>query len=127
MGSQSTITAVSKSWSSISSQSSSIRSDWSISYYRNDSDQDSVESISSTLMIALLRESLFTSRYRDKQNEGLLKTNWKVNELFLSPRCLKITEKVSFNIASEASYVYILIGISSNFCQIRIKLSGNTV
>ena len=25
-----------------------------------------------------------------------------------SPRCLKITEKVSFNIASEASYVYIL-------------------
>ena len=24
------------------------------------------------------------------------------------PRCLKITEKVSFNIASEASYVYIL-------------------
>ena len=84
MGSQSTITAVSKSWSSISSQSSSIRSDWSISYYRNDSDQDSVESISSTLMIAL-RESLFTSRYRDKQNEGLLKTNWKVNQLFLSP------------------------------------------
>ena len=27
-----------------------------------------------------------------------------------SARCLKITEKVSFNIASEASYVYILIG-----------------
>ena len=26
------------------------------------------------------------------------------------PRCLKITEKVSFNIASEASYVYILDG-----------------
>ena len=25
-------------------------------------------------------------------------------------RCLKITEKVSFNIASEASYVYILNG-----------------
>ena len=25
-----------------------------------------------------------------------------------SPRCLKITEKVSFNIANEASYVYIL-------------------
>ena len=24
------------------------------------------------------------------------------------PRCLKITEEVSFNIASEASYVYIL-------------------
>ena len=27
---------------------------------------------------------------------------------FLSPQCLKITQKVSFNIASEASYVYIL-------------------
>ena len=26
------------------------------------------------------------------------------------PRCLKITEKVSFNIASEASYVYIMSG-----------------
>ena len=25
-------------------------------------------------------------------------------------RCLKVTEKVSFNFASEASYVYILIG-----------------
>ena len=31
---------------------------------------------------------------------------WKV----MSPRCLKITKKVSFNIASEASYVYILSG-----------------
>ena len=27
-----------------------------------------------------------------------------------SPRCLKITKKVSFNIASEASYVYVLSG-----------------
>ena len=26
----------------------------------------------------------------------------------LRTRCLKITEKVSFNIASEASYIYIL-------------------
>ena len=35
------------------------------------------------------------------------------NQLFhfwIGPRCLKITEKVSFNIASEASYVYILSG-----------------
>ena len=30
------------------------------------------------------------------------------------PRCLKITEKVSFNIASEASYVYILNGQTEN-------------
>ena len=28
-------------------------------------------------------------------------------------QCLKITEKVSFNIASEASYVYILSGQNS--------------
>ena len=28
--------------------------------------------------------------------------------VFTLARCLKITEKVSFNIASEASYVYIL-------------------
>ena len=28
--------------------------------------------------------------------------------MYLDARCLKITEKVSFNIASEASYVYIL-------------------
>ena len=31
-------------------------------------------------------------------------------KLIMGPRCLKITEKVSFNIASEASYVYILNG-----------------
>ena len=30
--------------------------------------------------------------------------------LMFRARCLKITEKVSFNIASEASYVYILGG-----------------
>ena len=42
---------------------------------------------------------------------------WKnIFQLFINlsvqqdPRCLKITEKVSFNIASEASYVYILSG-----------------
>ena len=29
---------------------------------------------------------------------------------YYSPQCLKITEKVAFNIASEASYVYILSG-----------------
>ena len=30
--------------------------------------------------------------------------------IWMSTRCLKITEKVSFNVASEASYVYILSG-----------------
>ena len=39
--------------------------------------------------------------------------NWnfvfkKFRQIEGRPRCLKITEKVSFNIASEASYVYIL-------------------
>ena len=44
--------------------------------------------------------------------------SWKLVRLFfcmlppfsLASRCLKITEKVAFNIASEASYVYILSG-----------------
>ena len=34
----------------------------------------------------------------------------KARNVEKSSRCLKITEKVSFNIASEASYVYILSG-----------------
>ena len=33
-----------------------------------------------------------------------------IDKISTYPRCLKITEKVSFNIASEASYVYILSG-----------------
>ena len=44
--------------------------------------------------------------------------SWKLLRLFfcmlppfsLPSQCLKITEKVAFNIASEASYVYILSG-----------------
>ena len=39
-----------------------------------------------------------------EQREGLIKR--KPNRT----QCLKIIEKVSFNIASEASYVYILSG-----------------
>ena len=34
-------------------------------------------------------------------------------QFLLMAQCLKITEKVSFNNASEASYVYILSGQSS--------------
>ena len=50
--------------------------------------------------------------------------------------CLKITEKVSFNIASEASYVYILIGQkliknakNGSFWRVfeNLKLGGQTV
>ena len=33
-----------------------------------------------------------------------------IQQTWMAPRCLKITEKISFNIASEASYVYILGG-----------------
>ena len=33
-----------------------------------------------------------------------------IETLIFGARCLKITEKVSFDIASEASYVYILNG-----------------
>ena len=34
----------------------------------------------------------------------------KVNWIWVQAQCLEITEKVAFNIASEASYVYILSG-----------------
>ena len=37
-------------------------------------------------------------------------TEKMVVQIGVSTQCLKITEKVSFNIASEASYVYILSG-----------------
>ena len=39
-----------------------------------------------------------------------LKTNGSELKIFSDAQCLKITEKVSFNIASEASYIYILRG-----------------
>ena len=38
------------------------------------------------------------------------KTHFKFVVTYKNSRCLKITEKVAFNIASEASYVYILSG-----------------
>ena len=34
----------------------------------------------------------------------------KRNDIHTHAQCLKITEKVSYNISSEASYVYILSG-----------------
>ena len=37
-------------------------------------------------------------------------TIWQKASKVNYARCLKITDKVSFNIASEASYVYILSG-----------------
>ena len=44
-----------------------------------------------------------------------MKKTWtvqaKVFSTYYITRCLKITEKVSFNIASEASYIYILSGL----------------
>ena len=43
-------------------------------------------------------------------NQQIELKKMKLQRLQHSARCLKITEKVSINIASEASYVYILIG-----------------
>ena len=43
-------------------------------------------------------------------NSILLKILVPIYKLVSLAQCLKITEKVSFNIASEASYVYILSG-----------------
>ena len=49
----------------------------------------------------------FSSSLHPRQQSTL---NAERNENHTTGRCLKITEKVSFNIASEASYVYILSG-----------------
>ena len=43
-----------------------------------------------------------------RQNE--IEMIYRMSAGFDRARCLKITEKVSFNIASEASYFYILSG-----------------
>ena len=60
-------------------------------------------------------------------------------QLIKNSQCLKISEKVAFNIASEASCVYILRGqkliknakigpfVAPIFCHIKSELSGNTV
>ena len=47
-----------------------------------------------------------------QNDQKLRKTESRLKDKFHMPytRCLKITEKVSFNIASEASYVYMLSG-----------------
>ena len=46
----------------------------------------------------------------------------------MQSQCLKVKEKVAFNIASEASYIYILSGqkFIKNYA-IKSDLSGNTV
>ena len=51
--------------------------------------------------------------FRQKQNICWIYTILEILTLekrLKKAQCLKITEKVSFNIASEASYVYILSG-----------------
>ena len=55
------------------------------------------------LLLILLCNELF-KKYKKSEYEFS-----KLDKL-LDARCLTITEKVSFNIASEASYVYILSG-----------------
>ena len=40
----------------------------------------------------------------------MFRNDWKIKKNLVKSQCLKIIEKVSFNIASEASYVYILRG-----------------
>ena len=55
------------------------------------------------------RQFLIARRW-SLSNEQLQKTRLDVQPILTFTRCLKITEKVSFNIASEASYVYILSG-----------------
>ena len=48
-------------------------------------------------------------------NDSLSNTNESSFMFYPNSQCLRITEKVAFNIASEASYVYILLYFV-NFC-----------
>ena len=57
--------------------------------------------------------------------DDVLKKSFSVKLIFT--QCLKITENVSFNIASEASYVYIMSGQNSVTRQVtfdRTKIGG---
>ena len=79
----------------------------------------SLKALQGALMISLYRDE---PRFHQPSQILLalmdidsLITKWRCEmimhcNLRLVARCLKITEKVSFNIASEASYVYILSG-----------------
>ena len=69
----------------------------------------------SSLKVSFSNFCYLTAQSRDKcqLNRGCFANKNLLNlcsdlKLIMGPRCLKITEKVSFNIASEASYVYIL-------------------
>ena len=55
---------------------------------------------------------LFPPSFLRKESCQKLLDYWLVDALVrpIESQCLKITEKVSFNIPSEASYVYILNG-----------------
>ena len=53
---------------------------------------------------------LFTEFIRLVKQQVYLRYTIPFRFYAMNPQCLKITEKVSFNIASEASYVYILSG-----------------
>ena len=70
---------------------------------------NSIGPIHATLLSTMKKRTLLikTSKNVHSIHPSLKKLS--VQPYFLAPRCLKITEKkVSFNIASEASYVYIL-------------------
>ena len=57
------------------------------------------------------RRLLFKEMFCQEEHQGLCWDHQQVVVICTtSTQCLKITEKVSFNIASEASYVYILSG-----------------
>ena len=69
----------------------------------------------STLSLLSIRTILSGSERKNQEEETkfnlCLSLSRHSNLKFLDPsQCMKITEKVSFNIASEASYVYILSG-----------------
>ena len=60
----------------------------------------------------MVKRCLICQKVRENENSKIEGRGLRAGNMFLIKvaRCLKITEKVSFNIASEANYVYILSG-----------------
>ena len=83
--------------------------------FRLSEDSESLYSYVITLTIHGVKESdlgNYTCGARNSYGtvKGAISLESKAILKFISSRCLKITEKVSFNIANEASYVYLLSG-----------------
>ena len=62
----------------------------------------------------LSKDPIATVIIANVKKDIFIAVDMDIMDMVSTARCLKITEKVSFNIASEASYVYILNGQTEN-------------